>query len=288
MKNNFFNRSKKFSLIVMLGLTFTLISCDDYFAYDLPEANSIADVILPTANYSYASLPGNFMLIKFTNLSSEATNFMWDFGQGQTSTLTDPTFEFTYGEGTYPVTLTASDANGELSTVTIDVVVEMGPVAPTILGPGFEVDADKNFWKAPFSRLGNATSVMQTTTSSGYFEGARGGKFPTNEDRLGYQELTTFTPNTNYVLKYKYRIKNTTTADGTMNVAIIKPITVWDLATLSASTLSSNAHVENATNSAALVEGTLQFNSGNNTTLAILLYNQLEEIYIDSFTLEIQ
>lgn len=288
MKNKFFKLSKKATGLLMMTASFLFISCDDYFAYDLPEANSKVDTILPHADFSYASLPGNFMNIKFTNLSSEATTFLWDFGNGQTSNAIDPIHEFVNGEGIYPVTLTSSDANGEASTISIDMLVEMGPVAPIILGPGFEIDADKNFWKAPFPRLGTSTNLMQTTTSSGYFEGARGGKFPITEDRLGYQELTTFVPNTNYILKYKYRIKNTNTAVGTMNVAIVKPITTWDLATLPTFTISNNAHVEDSSNSAALVDGTLQFNSGNNTTLAILLYNQSEEMYIDSFTIEIQ
>lgn len=288
MKNKFIILSKKITFLLILTAAGLVSSCDDYFAYDLPEANSKVDTILPNADFSYASIPGNFMQIKFTNLSSESLNYLWDFGTGETSTLVDPIFEFTAGEGIYPVTLTSSDANGESSTITIDVEVKMGPVAPTILGAGFEVDTDKNFWKATFPRLGTSTSVMQTTTSGGYFEGARGGKFPSNEDRLGYQELTTFTPSTNYVLKYKYRMKNNSTSSGVMNVSIVKPLSSWDMTTLPTFTIATNAHAETEANVAGLTEGTLQFNSGNNTTLAILLFNQFEEMYIDSFTIEIQ
>lgn len=287
MKKRFVTYKKILFLLTVFAAGL-MASCEDAFKYDLPEANSIPDTILPNANFSYGSLPADFRIVKFTNLSSESTIFMWDFGSGQTSNLKDPTFEFVNGEGTYPVTLTSSDANGAFSTVTINVEVVMGPVAPIILGADFEVDSDKNFWKATFPRVGTSSSVMQTTTSSGYFEGARGGKFPTSQDRLGYQEFTTFTPNTNYILKYKYRIKNTTTSDGIMNVSIVKPLTSWDLATLPSFTIATNVHLEDATNSAALVEGTLQFNSANNTTLAILLYNEIEEIYIDSFTLIVQ
>ncbi len=279
---------QKFVFILAIFTAILLVSCEDAFEYKLPDANSIPDTILPTADFSYASIPGNFQEIKFTNLSTESIFFTWDFGSGQTSDEKDPIFEFVGGEGIYPVTLTASDANGEFATVTINVEVVMGPVAPNILGAGFEVDADKNFWKANFSRVGTSSSVMQTTTSGGYFEGARGGKFPSSEDRLGYQELTTFTPNTNYILKYKYRMKNNAVTNGVMNVAIVTPLSSWDIATLSESVLAANAHTETDANVAALVEGTLLFNSGNNTNLAILLYNEIEEMYIDSFTLEIQ
>ena len=284
-KKSFINRKIFFVLAL---LTASIISSCDVFDFELPEANSKLDTILPSSNFSYESLPGNFMEIKFTNLSSEATTFLWDFGSGSTSTLKDPIFIFEDGEGTYPVTLISSDANGASSMVTIDVLVEMGPVAPSILGAGFEVDADKNFWKADFSRIGTSTSVMQTTTSSGYFEGARGGKFPSDESRLGYQEFTTFIPSTNYILRYKYRMKNNSTSNGVMNVSIVTLLTSWDLATLPSKTIATNAHAETTANVDGLVEGTLQFNSGSNTNLAILLYNEVEEMYIDSFTLEIQ
>lgn len=287
MKNKIIIKYRKIFFLLALISASLVVSCD-VFDYELPEANSKPDTILPTANFSYASIPGNFMQIKFNNLSSEATTYMWDFGFGSTSTLKDPTFEFVNGEGIYPVTLISSDANGASSTVTIDVEVVMGPVSPTVLGPGFEVDADKNFWKANFSRIGSSSSVMQTTTSGGYYEGARGGKFPSDESRLGYQEFTTFTPSINYILKYKYRMKNNSTSTGVMNVSIVTPLTAWDLATLPSKTIATNAHLETTANVDGLVEGTLQFNSGPNTNLAILLYNEVEEMYIDSFTLEIQ
>lgn len=288
MKTKKISLYKKIVLILSFALPLVFISCDDAFDYDLPDSNSKVDTILPNANFSYASLQADFMQIRFTNLSTESTTYLWEFGFGETSNLKDPTFTFINGEGTYPVTLTASDANGASSTITINVEVVMGPVSPILQGAGFEVDADKNFWKADFSRIGSSSSVMQTTTSGGYYEGARGGKFPSSEDRLGYQELTTFTPSTNYILKYKYRMKNNSVTDGVMNVSIVTPLTSWDLATLPAKTIATNVHAENTANVAALVEGTLQFNSGNNTILAILLYNEVEEMYIDSFTLEIQ
>ena len=92
----------------------------------------------PEANFSYASSIDDFRTINFSNLSDEATTFAWDFGDGNTSTETNPTFTFEAGEGTYPVTLTASDALGAESSITIDVEVVEGPFQPIILEPGFE------------------------------------------------------------------------------------------------------------------------------------------------------
>ena len=48
--------------------------------------------------------------ISFINISSNATRYSWDFGNGTTSTLVDPVV--TFDNGTYTVTLTAYDENG--------------------------------------------------------------------------------------------------------------------------------------------------------------------------------
>ena len=50
-------------------MALTLNSCRDAFDFDLPDSNSIADTVLPTANFSYASALEDFRTVKFTNLS---------------------------------------------------------------------------------------------------------------------------------------------------------------------------------------------------------------------------
>lgn len=271
-------------------LFISLSSCS--FDYDIAEAGSKADLTPPKADFNFTQGQGTIVDIwksyTFGNLSVSSTDYLWDFGNGNTAITKDASFIFP-GEGTFNVTLTVSDKLGITSSITKEVTVVMpiipSVLPPTISGDGFEVDADKNFWKAPFSRVGTSTSVMQTTTSGGYFEGARGGKFPATQDRLGYQELV-FTPNTSYTLSYKYRMKDlTTTANGVLNVSIVHPLTVWNVATLPSSTIATVAHIESTGNVAGLVSGSLTFNSGANTTLAILLYNEIEEIYVDSFTI---
>ncbi|MFK7813396.1 MAG: PKD domain-containing protein [Maribacter sp.] len=124
MKNNikFFRKTT----LVFLGLvaaTF-IVSCvgSDAFRDDLPDAGSKADTVFPSANFDYTASQDDFTLINFTDLSSEANIYAWDFGGGATSTERDPSHTFA-GEGIYPVSLTASDANGETSSVTIDVEV---------------------------------------------------------------------------------------------------------------------------------------------------------------------
>jgi len=52
--------------------------------------------------------------ITFVNVSNNATSYSWDFGDGTVSQLTNPVK--VYVNGTYTVTLTASNDNGESST----------------------------------------------------------------------------------------------------------------------------------------------------------------------------
>jgi len=114
------------------------VSCDaDLFRDDLPDANSKPDTVLPSANFDYASDQENFRKIFFTDLSNEANTYSWDFGGGATSNLKDPTYTFEAGEGTYPVTLTASDSNNESSSITIDVEV-IDELVPIFQCPSFE------------------------------------------------------------------------------------------------------------------------------------------------------
>lgn len=120
------NKVKFFRKIMLLIVTAIFaVGCvgSDLFRDDLPDAGSKADTVFPEANFDYTADQEFFNIINFTDLSSEASSYLWDFGGGVTSTERDPEgIEFP-GEGTYPVTLTASDGNGETSTITLDVVV---------------------------------------------------------------------------------------------------------------------------------------------------------------------
>jgi PKD repeat protein len=125
MKNNvkFFRKTS----LVMISLVVTgfVVSCvgSDAFRDELPDAGSKEDTVFPNANFDYTASQDDFRVINFTDLSTEANGYAWDFGSGATSSERDPSHTFAAGEGTYPVSLTASDANGKTSSVTLDVVV---------------------------------------------------------------------------------------------------------------------------------------------------------------------
>lgn len=83
-----------------------------------------------TANYGLmadASATSVDSIATFTNSSAGASSYSWDFGDGNTSTATNPTNNYQVA-GTYTVTLTA--INGECSSdYVFDVVIEIAGIA---------------------------------------------------------------------------------------------------------------------------------------------------------------
>lgn len=69
----------------------------------------VIDVGLPKADFVYVINQGG--VVMFTNLTQDGSTYIWDFGDGATSTLVDPTHAYTQ-KGTYPVLLTASNPCG--------------------------------------------------------------------------------------------------------------------------------------------------------------------------------
>jgi PKD repeat protein len=86
--------------------------------------------ILPVANFGSDVSSGYVPLaVKFTDSSTNAESWLWNFDDGTTSILQHPEHVFTTAK-TYNVTLTASNANGANSK-TSPIVVSTRPVVPT-------------------------------------------------------------------------------------------------------------------------------------------------------------
>jgi PKD repeat protein len=91
---------------------FVLVSYDDpNDEPDLPGAP-------PAASFSY-EVDGP--TVTFTNTSTGADSYLWDFGDGNSSTEESPVHTYS-ADGSYNVTLTASNADGD-TPVTVSVVV---------------------------------------------------------------------------------------------------------------------------------------------------------------------
>ncbi|MFA6362496.1 PKD domain-containing protein [Methanoregula sp.] len=108
---------------------------------NIPRADFIADK-------TRGSAP---MAVMFTDKSSNVpTSWKWDFGDGATSTDKNPSHTYTT-LGSYSVTLTASNVNGQDSTTKANYIV-------TTLAPVAAFSADR--------RMGNAPFLVQFTDQS--------------------------------------------------------------------------------------------------------------------------
>lgn len=276
-------------LFLCLAVVLFVNSCEKNFEFDLPDANSKEDTVFPTANFSYASTLEDFKTIKFSNLSFESTLFQWDFGGGNTSNEKDPTFTFETGEGTYPVTLTASDANGVSDAITIDVKVVEGPFQPIILEPGFEDGTlpdgsgdGRDSW-----RNNDLGGVIQITGSPVTF-GDQGAKLPPGPDRIGYQEITV-ERNSNYDLRFWYTMLDNS-SDPWLTVSVLGVTQNGGTITTAQQALDNtigSVTVNDTSDPDEYLQQSLSFNSGDNDMVAIYFFNGPVECRLDEFTIDI-
>ncbi|TXG38610.1 PKD domain-containing protein [Seonamhaeicola maritimus] len=225
MKNQF-NIFKNTLVMVFCVLAMMLsVGCEEAFEFELPEAGSVEDTVLPTADFAYIPNALNFRMIEFNNLSTESIKYAWDFGGGDTSNEKDPTYTFAAGEGTYPVTLTAIDGNEASTTVTLDVEVvdKFVPIPVTILNGDF--DGGSADWKFSSFTGGNTNPFNSSSDGSftnydGSDNGAKtkGAKWTSSTSvsagsnaRYAYQAIlvspTLVDRTVKYILEYEYAIK---------------------------------------------------------------------------------
>ena len=187
-------------------LAFAFQSCSDFEKFELPEEGSIADATPPEAAFSFTQGAGaddEWKNYTFANLSTSATTYSWDFGDGNTSTEVDGATTYP-GEGSYTVTLTASDALGVVSTA-MQVIEVVEPEAPLVPDPVLvNADFDK------LAKLGSTNLCScsgwdnddigeQGESSSGNGGSDNVVKFDNNEPDHVYQEFAV-TPNADYTI----------------------------------------------------------------------------------------
>ncbi len=82
----------------------------------------------PTADFTYSTTA---LTVEFTDTSTDSDGTVvawnWDFGDGATSTLQNPTHTYALPGDTYTVTLTATDSDGVSASTSQDVVVSAPP-----------------------------------------------------------------------------------------------------------------------------------------------------------------
>ena len=88
---------------------------------------SIVVYDIPAAGFNFSPNPTKpNMAVEFNNFSTGASNYLWDFGDGQTSTLENPTHLYN-ATGTYKTCLVAFNAAGCTDTFCLDISVIVLP-----------------------------------------------------------------------------------------------------------------------------------------------------------------
>lgn len=264
-----------FAMVALIAIFIT--SCaDDRF--EIPEAGTVVDATPPQAAFSYTQNEANYQEFSFANASISATKYEWDFGDGNTSTATDPMNTYT-AEGEYTVTLTASDDLGVTSTASQTIIVEEPVVTftPEILNPGFDIegaDSYRDNW-----RNGDLGGVIQIT-SSPIHDGEKAAKLPSAGDRIGYQ-LITVQENKDYTINFYYTMK--TSPVGTVEVSVLAGH-VTDPAAIAGATIA-NVSLNDQSSASDYVSASISFNSGDNTEVALYFTNTGAESRLDSFSI---
>lgn len=93
---------------------------------------------IPTANFSWTPNPPiENTITRFTNLSSGANRYLWDFGDGESSTEVNPSHLYN-ATGTYKATLYAFNVADCVDSITLDVPILIRPLldVPNAFTPG--------------------------------------------------------------------------------------------------------------------------------------------------------
>lgn len=133
------------------------------------------DPYAPTVDFTYTLTPaGPSFNAVFNNLSVDAESYFWDFGDGATSTLEDPTH--TYSEGVYNVCLTGYNVYGE-STTCQEIIAVTPPTAlfnfsgdPTVTFTDLSLnEPDTWFWDFDDGATSTETDPVHTFLFNGIY-----------------------------------------------------------------------------------------------------------------------
>ncbi|MBI1228398.1 MAG: PKD domain-containing protein [Bacteroidetes bacterium] len=102
----------------------TLVATNLVGSNSVTKTGYITVLASPVASFTWTQAG---LTLIFTNTSSNGTTYLWDFGDGNTSTQTNPTHTYAV-DGFYDVTLSVTNACGTVSTLT-SIPVFVAPTA---------------------------------------------------------------------------------------------------------------------------------------------------------------
>ncbi|GGI56405.1 PKD domain-containing protein [Winogradskyella haliclonae] len=115
MNNSFIKKYLLRSLVLVTALL--LNSCfDDGFEEFVPPSGNINN-IQPNTLFTTSTSANNSLTIIFRSFSTDAVSYLWDFGDGNTSTEANPDYTYASG-GLYTVELTTISSDGLEATAT--------------------------------------------------------------------------------------------------------------------------------------------------------------------------
>jgi subtilisin family serine protease len=149
------------------GIVTSSRTVNNHLLYTLALTGAAAPNQPPVADFTYAC---DALSCAFTDRSSDSDGTIgsrrWDFGDGATSTLTNPTHTYT-ADGTYSVTLTVTDDDGASAQASDSLTVvgtsDPEPSTVTLAGSGYLIN--RNFWRARI-----AITTAPSVTVSGVFD----------------------------------------------------------------------------------------------------------------------
>ncbi len=157
--------------------------------------------------------------IQFTSTSNGATSYLWDFGDGTTSTLANPSKQY-LTPGLYNVSLTI---NGGANNKLINSYIQILPYRPVpytlALGGSFDLNPNDFGSETPsgvaFAR-GNSTVASKSGTASGSFAWVTGitGNYGDNNDTRLYSPCFNFTASGTYTIRFKTKNRFEIAYDG--------------------------------------------------------------------------
>lgn len=105
---------------------------DQWGQWSVVSSNTIEKVSLPIADFAMSKVENcDSTVVTFTNLSVDSDTYLWDFGDGQSSTAFEPNHTF-YSPGAYQVSLLSTEgSSGKDSLKTVNITVK-GPSTATI------------------------------------------------------------------------------------------------------------------------------------------------------------